>query len=76
MKQGTQPRLLPTPQVSLDELAERSKHARRVISGDVEWTAVQFREFMTATRDLCNVVERYVDQNTVSGTEDGNGERR
>ena len=48
-----------TRPLSLAELSELSKTARRTISGDIEWTATQFREFMNATRDLCDAVDRY-----------------
>jgi len=46
--------------VFLAELEKLSTEARRNISGDVEWTAVQFRAFMKSTRDLCNAVDRYI----------------
>ena len=64
MKQGAQSKLSPTPPVSLDELAELSRTLRRSVSGDIEWTATQFRSFINEAHDLCNVVDRYVDQNT------------
>lgn len=57
-------RFHPTPIVGLDELNEASKLAARTISGDTEWTAAQFREFMEVTRNLCNLVDRFVDQNS------------
>jgi hypothetical protein len=53
-----------TPPVSLDELADLSKTLRRSISGDIEWTATQFREFMNEAGALCNAVDRFVDQKT------------
>lgn len=64
MKPAAEQRLRPATLVSLDELNEASKVASRTISGDVEWTATQFRQFMEATRKLCNLVDRFVDQNS------------
>ena len=56
-------------EASLERLKEASKAARRTVSADVEWTATQFREFMRATRALCDEVDRHitgVETNTLS----------
>jgi hypothetical protein len=62
MKHETQSRLSPTPPVSLEELTSLSRTLERLVSGDIEWSATQFREFTSAARALCNAVERFVDQ--------------
>lgn len=54
--------LAPTPLVGLDELTALSRSLARQVSGDIEWSAAQFREFTDAARALCNAVDRFVDQ--------------
>ncbi len=43
-----------------EELKPLSVTLRRDITGDIEWTATQFREFMNHAQELCDAVDRLV----------------
>jgi len=40
------------------ELVALAKKLRRSVTGDIEWTATQFRRFINEGHDLCNAVDR------------------
>lgn len=50
-----------------EELEPLSKTLRRDVTGDIEWTATQFREFINHAHDLCNAVDRFTRDTSTGG---------